>query len=122
MHPRLKALLREQRRQTDTLQRRLGRIIPWVFWRADGRGDGRQIGEYRDSWKTACAKAGLPGKLVHDFRRSAVRNLIRAGVSEHVAMRLTGHKTSSMLRRYDIVWTQDLHEAVAKHAGRESRG
>jgi integrase len=122
LHPRLGALIREQRRQTDLLQRRLGKIIPWVFWRADGRGDGRQIREYRDSWKTACKAAGLPGKLVHDFRRTAVRNLIRAGVSEHVAMRLTGHKTESMLRRYDIVSTQDLRDAVAKLAERESRG
>jgi integrase len=122
LHPRLGALIREQRRQTDVLQRRFGKIIPWVFWRADGRGDGRQIREYRDSWKTACKKAGLPGKLVHDFRRTAVRNLIRAGVSEHIAMRLTGHKTSSMLRRYDIVSTQDLRDAVGKLVEHQSRG
>jgi integrase len=93
-----------------------------VFWRGDGRGDGRQIREYRDSWKTACRDAGLPGKLVHDFRRTALRNLIRAGVSEHVAMRLTGHKTASMLRRYDIVSTEDLRDAVAKLVEHESQG
>ena len=102
----------------EAFQRKLGRIVPYVFWR-DG---GKQIREFRDSWRSACRRVGCPGPHVHDLRRSAVRNLIRAGVSEHVAMRLTGHKTSSMLRRYDIVSTADLRDAVAKLAARESEG
>jgi integrase len=122
LHPRLGALIREQRKRTDSLQRRLGTghpaipVIPWVFWREDGRGDGRQIREFRDSWKRACREAGVPGRYVHDFRRTAVRALLRAGVTEHIAMRLTGHKTSSMLKRYDIVSEADLRDAVAKLA------
>lgn len=116
LHPRLGALLREQRRRTDALQRRLGKIVPWVFW----RGEGGQIKEFRDSWRRACREAGCPGRLVHDLRRSAVRELLRAGVSEHVAMRLTGHKTDSMLKRYDIVSETDLREAVGRLADRES--
>jgi integrase len=117
LHARLGALIREQRQRTDALQRRLGKIVPYVFWREDGR----QIMEFRDSWRRACREAECPGRLVHDLRRSAVRNLLRAGVSEHVAMRLTGHKTSSMLKRYDIVSMQDLRDAVGKLAERESQ-
>ena len=51
--------------------------------------DGKQVRGYYDAWHTACRKAGLPGKLVHDFRRSAVRNLVRAGLSERVATLIT---------------------------------
>jgi len=56
------------------------------------------------------------GRLFHDLRRSAVRDLIRAGVSAHVAMSISGHKTDSMLRRYDIVDTRDQRAAMERRA------
>ena len=65
--------------------------------------DGEPIKDLRGAWRTACKNAGLPGRLLHEFRRTAVRNLERAGVSRSVAMKMTGHKTVAVYRRYAIV-------------------
>ena len=107
--PELKLVL-EQRLQKHKELQRSGVISPWVFCREDGA----PIKDYRGSWKKACIAAGVPGRIVHDFRRTAVRNLERAGVSRSVAMKLTGHLTESVYRRYAIVSESDLNEAVAK--------
>ena len=72
------------------------------------------ITSFIKAFKTACRKAGCPGRLPHDMRRSAVRNLVRAGVPQSVAMKLTGHKTDSVFRRYDIVSPDDLRVAVER--------
>jgi integrase len=109
--PRLEAVLQRQRELTTEVERNTDAIIPYVFHR-----DGAGIKELRGSWTTACTKAGLPGRIVHDFRRTAVRNLERAGVPRSVAMKLTGHKTESVYRRYAIVAEADLREGVAKLA------
>jgi hypothetical protein len=61
-------------------------------------------------------RAHLVGRIVHDLRRTAVRNLERAGVPRSVATPLTGHKTESIYRRYVIVAEADLREGVAKLA------
>jgi integrase len=82
-------------------------VAPFVFH----RGDGRPVGDIRKTWSKACAAAGKPGLLFHDLRRSGVRNLIRAGVDQHVAMKISGHKTASMLRRYDVIDERDQREA-----------
>lgn len=93
-HPRLSALLHEQQRRPETLQRRLVRIVPYVFWREDGR----QIREFRDSWRRACREAGCPGRLVHDLRRSAERNLLRAEEgAEAVAPLSRGHSPARLM-------------------------
>jgi integrase len=116
----LKALLTAQRGRVDALQRQLGRIIPWVFphfvscgWHHAG--DRRK--NYRRAWVAACKAAGVPGRLRHDFRRTAVRNLERRAVARSVAMKITGHKTESVYRRYAIVSDADLQEATRKLTG-----
>src|SRR5262245_47004790 len=60
--------------------------------------------------------AGVPRRLLHNFRRTAVRNLDRAGLARSVAMKITGHKTESVYRRYAIVSDSDLREAMRKLA------
>jgi integrase len=72
------------------------------------------------SWRTACKEAGVAGRVLHDLRRTAVRNLERASVSRSVAMKMTGHKTESVYRRYAIVSESDLREAGAKLAALRS--
>jgi len=105
----LRALLETQRAATEATQRKQGVVIPSVFHRR-----GRPIRDFYTAWRTACRLAGCPGMIPHDFRRTAARNLTRAGISEHVAMLLTGHRTREVFRRYDIATGGDLEEAAAK--------
>lgn len=107
----LRRLLERRQEHTRRCERAQGRIIPEVFHRY-----GRPIRSMRRAWMTACRKAGSAGLLLHDLRRSAVRNLERAGVSRSVAMKLTGHKTENVYRRYAIVAESDLRGAGAKLA------
>ncbi len=86
-----------------------GAICPYVFQR-----NGKPIRTFRASWANACEAAGHPGMLLHDLRRSAVRNMERAGLSRSVAMQLTGHKTEAIYRRYAITSEADLREGVAR--------
>ncbi len=109
--PALAALLVAQRERTAAMARATGRVIPHVFHR-----EGIPIRSYRGAWARACAATGLKGRLVHDFRRTAVRNLERAGVPRSVAMQLTGHRTESIYRRYAIVSEADLAAGVARLA------
>ncbi len=83
--------------------------MPLVFHR-----DGERIRDIRGAWETACGLAGCPGRIPHDFRRTAVRNLERAGVPRSAAMVMVGHKTESIYRRYAIVDAGVLRDAAAK--------
>jgi integrase len=114
----LRSVLEAQQQAHKQLQQ-AGHVVPWVFWRmvAEGRGGPkkpRKLVRFTKAWKAACRAACCPGRIPHDMRRSAVRNLVRAGVPQTVAMRLTGHKTDSVFRRYDIVSPDDLRMAVER--------
>jgi hypothetical protein len=77
---------------------------------------GERIKDFRRTWQgPAGAKVGP--RLRHDFRRTAVRNLVDSGVAERVAMEVTGHKTRSVFDRYHIVSPADLQEAARRLAG-----
>ena len=130
--PELRAILERQRAYTDEVQRRTGRVVPWVFHR-----DGRRIITIQRDWKRACELAGVPFVVVdtpdvkrqykdgkpfvasgrkltpalipHDFRRTAVRNLELASVPRSVAMKMVGHKTTAMYTRYAIVDSKALN-------------
>ena len=113
--PELLAVLKGQREAADKLQRERGIIVPWVFFRVTGKAV-LPIGSYKTAWANATARAGLPGKLVHDLRRTGVRHLRQSGVPESVSMKLSGHKTRSVFLRYDIVDDKDLSIGVEKLA------
>jgi integrase len=128
--PALATLLHAQRAATKELEKKMERVIRHVFHR-----NGTPIKGYRRAWASACdrgARGGstkavaeiirpqLIGRIVHDFRRTA-RNLVRAGVPEGIAMKLTGHKTRVVFERSNITNEADLRAGVEKLAAHLSQ-
>jgi integrase len=116
--PELKTALEDQLARIETLERRLGRIIAYLFSHLTGRLAGTRRKDFRKVWRRATIAAGCPGRLRHDFRRTAVRNLERAHVPRSIAMKITGHRTEAVYRRYAIVSDADLQaasERLARH-------
>lgn len=119
-------------------RRKQARIANGVLTALVFHRDGATVAEFRKSWASACVAAGVGrmvcskcgsegaarecpqcevrtdyvGRIFHDLRRTAVRNMVRSDVPQNVAMKISGHKTASMFRRYDIANEDDLRQAM----------
>jgi integrase len=111
----LRQVLEDQLKIAEDLKKR-DIIVRHVFCYVIGVKAGQRIteGGFNKAWRKARVAAGCPGRIPHDFRRTAVRNLVRAGVPERVAMQLTGHKTRAIFERYNITSPADLREAAQR--------
>jgi len=134
--PALRASLAAQLASLDAWQDRTGRRTPWLFTHTEGRHEGKPITDFVRSWRAACLAAELEGltgearlqrkaelqehpeglalALRHDFRRTAVRNMLNTGTDESTAMKITGHRTASIFKRYRIVNLADMQRAVER--------
>jgi integrase len=103
----------ERRWNARTIEQRDGttKLSEFVFHR-----NGQPVVDFRKPWKQACKKARIRGRIFHDLRRTAVRNMIRAGVTQSVAMSISGHKTVSMFTRYNITNASDKLDALRRTA------
>lgn len=121
----LKAVLAAHEEQVRALERRTGQIIPSLFphlggaggWAARMQGQRQAKSTFKMRWKTACKRAGCPGLLIHDLRRTAIGNMDRRGIRTVVRMAISGHRTRSVHDGYNVVGDADLREAARKMDG-----
>jgi integrase len=104
-------VLYRQRAHTNRVENEIKRKVEWVFHR-----HGEAIKCYDGAWRSACTRAGVADRRVHDFRRTAVDRLEWSGVPRVVAMKLTGHETDAIYSRYHIARGKDLRAGVARVA------
>jgi len=127
LHGPLKAIIERAWERRLNYAQETGKLVPWVFWRVyDGhprpglaRGDAVRVVDYRKAWKSAVEAAGYvagrDGLIPYDLRRTAARNLKRhARADDTTIMAITGHKTRSMLDRYNIVDNVAIGDAIAR--------
>jgi integrase len=105
--PELVAVMEGQHKARMALAEPLS--CPWVFHHG-----GKPIRDFRHAWKVACAKAGKPDTIFHDLRRCGVRGLVRKGVPDVIAMRISGHESRSVFDRYNIVSESDIEDALGR--------
>ena len=128
--PELEVLLQEQVQRVRTVSKHLNRVLPWLFPHLSGCYLGKPRKTFYKVWRAACERAGVggpvqlddgrtiwKGPIPHDFRRTAVRNMERAGVPRSHAMKATGHKTESIYTRYAIVSDSDMKEVTERLTG-----
>ncbi len=110
----LREALEVQRERVRVIERETDAIVPHVFPYLSGQRAGAPLGDFRKAWQKATKAAELEGFLFHDLRRSAVRNFVRSGIPESLAMKYSGHQTASVFRRYAITDESMLREGGDK--------
>jgi integrase len=105
--PRTLPIYGDMKRWLEAQREACPKDCEWVF---RGRGN-HLVDNHLNGWTEACERAGLPGLLFHDLRRSGVRNMKRAGIQDKVAMEISGHRTRAVFDRYNIVDEADIQDA-----------